>query len=453
VNLRLDRPLVRGFVRELSGSPDLTALAGTARDLGHEVILVERPMPDAVSVLGIGRVAEIVSAPGGVRAETAAGDVIGFEAGPPLAAASVLWSQIAGSLVAEDEPGLPGTGPLALGGFAFDPARDPGPPWEGFPAVLLRVPGLIVSRVRGRTFACLLDPSLEELLELPAAPAAAAPPARQLALEPALPPSEWMDAIATATELLRSGRAEKVVLARELVARADGVINAGAVVRSLRAAYPACFTYLVSGADGTAFAGATPELLVRRTGVTAVCQPMAGSTARGRDEAEDEALAAELLASAKNRSEHRVTASAVADSLVPFAAEVQLGEPEVVRYTNIQHLATTVRARLLLDNPAPALRLAAALHPTPAVSGFPRSAASGLIASLEGLERGWYAGGVGWTDARGDGEFAVALRCGLLWEDGARLYAGVGVMPDSDPAAELAETDLKFRALLGALTG
>ena len=453
MSARLERPLLRGAVRELAGSPDLAALAGIARDLGHEVILVERPMPDAVSVVGIGRALEIVSAPGGVRAESAAGQVLGFEAGPPLAAAAVLWSQLSEGIVAEDEPGLPGTGPLALGGFAFDPAREPAPPWEGFPAVLLRVPGLIVSRVRGRTFACLLDPALEELLELPPAPEAAAPPARHLELTPAQEPAAWMGSVERAAELLRDGEADKVVLARELVARADGVINAGAVVRSLRAAYPACFTYLVSGADGTAFAGATPELLVRRLGVTAVCQPMAGSTARGRDEAEDEALAAELLASAKDRSEHGVTAAAVRDALAPFASTVEAADPEVVRYTNIQHLATTVRALLLLDNPAPALRLAAALHPTPAVAGYPRGAAVRLISSLEGLERGWYAGAVGWTDARGDGEFAVALRCGLLWEDGARLYAGVGVMPDSNPAAELAETELKFRALLGALTG
>ncbi len=453
MSARVDRPLLRGKVSELAGSPDLASLAGAARDLGHEVVLVERPMPDAVSVLGIGRALEIVSAPGGVRAETAGGEVLEFESGPALAAAAVLWTRLAGSLAADGEAGLPGTGPLALGGFAFRPDREPAAPWEGFPAVLLRVPGLVVSRVRGRTFACVLDPELEPLLELPSAPAAAAPPARQLELEPAMEPAAWMEVVQRAASQLRSGQADKVVLARELVARADGVINAGAVVRSLRAAYPACFTYLVSGADGTAFAGATPELLVRRTGVHAVCQPMAGSTARGRDEVEDVSLAAELLASAKNREEHRLTASAVRDALAPFGSEVVADEPEVVRFTNIQHLATTVRARLLLDDPAPALRLAAALHPTPAVAGHPRGAAVKLIDALEGLERGWYAGAVGWTDTRGDGEFAVALRCGLLWEDGARLYAGVGVMPDSDPAAELQETELKFRALLGALTG
>jgi isochorismate synthase EntC len=122
----------------------------------------------------------------------------------------------------------------------------------------------------------------------------------------------------------------------------------------------------------------------------------------------------------------------------------------VVRFTNIQHLATNVSVELRAPA-ADALQLAAALHPTPAVGGWPRDAAERLIDELEGMERGWYAGAVGWIDGRGDGEFAVALRCGLLWEDGARLYAGVGVMPDSDPALELEETALKFKALLTAL--
>ncbi len=134
----------------------------------------------------------------------------------------------------------------------------------------------------------------------------------------------------------------------------------------------------------------------------------------------------------------------------PFAETVSARSPEVVRFTNIQHLATTVTADLRAPA-ADALQLAAALHPTPAVGGWPRAAADALIDELEAMDRGWYAGAVGWMDASGDGEFAVALRCGLLWEDGARLYAGVGVMPDSDAARELEETELKFKALLTAL--
>jgi len=221
-------------------------------------------------------------------------------------------------------------------------------------------------------------------------------------------------------------------------------------MRGLRAAYPSCFNYLIAGADGTAFAGASPELLVRRSGPRAFAQPMAGSVARGATDAEDEALARRLIESNKDAHEHRVVSQFVVDALRPFSTAVNARGPEVVRFTNIQHLATSVDAQL--NHPAAdVLTLAAALHPTPAVGGWPRDAADVLIDELEGMERGWYAGAVGWIDGRGDGELAIALRCGLLWEDGARLYAGVGVMPDSDPARELEETELKFKALLTAL--
>jgi isochorismate synthase EntC len=177
---------------------------------------------------------------------------------------------------------------------------------------------------------------------------------------------------------------------------------------------------------------------------------MAGSIARGRDEAEDESLATCLRESAKDAQEHLLTAGTVAEGLAAASLRVDQGDPEVVRFTNIQHLATTIRAQL--REPAPnLLQLAALLHPTPAVNGAPGPAACRLIAELEGMERGWYAGGVGWIDGRGDGELAVAIRCGLLWADGARLYAGVGLMPDSDPSAELRETEIKLKALLSAL--
>jgi isochorismate synthase len=289
----------------------------------------------------------------------------------------------------------------------------------------------------------------ESLLEL-SATGLRAPAARRLEVTAVRNPMAWTAAVESAAARLRAGDAAKVVLAREVLARGDGVVSAAMVARSLRAAYPSCFTYLMTGADGTAFAGASPELLVRRSGSRAFSQPMAGSVARGATDAEDELLARQLEDSAKDAVEHRLVSDFVVAALRPFARSVKAPPPEVVRFTNIQHLATSVAAELL-DPPADALQLAAALHPTPAVGGWPRDAADALIDELEGMERGWYAGAVGWIDGRGDGEFAVALRCGLLWEDGARLYAGVGVMPDSDPARELEETELKFKALLTAL--
>jgi isochorismate synthase len=437
---------------ELDRTPDLVDLVSAARDAGHEVLLIERPMPDAVSVAALGRAFDIVAAPGGVALEDAQGAPIDFEQGDNrLLAAGRLWRRLRESMIQGDRTaGAAGTGPIAVGGFAYRIDRDPGGPWAGFPAVLLRIPALAVTRSRGRTFATVAMPGAEALLELEQS-VVRAPAARKLEVTPVRNPVAWTAAVETAAGRLRAGEAAKVVLAREVVARGDGVVSAGMVARSLRAAYPSCFTYLVTGADGTAFAGASPELLVRRSGSRAFAQPMAGSVARGTSEAEDDQLADRLLQSTKDAAEHQLVARFVVEALRPFSQSVSAHEPEIVRFTNIQHLATAVEARLT-EPPADALELAAALHPTPAVSGWPRDKANALIDELELMERGWYAGAVGWIDSRGDGEFALALRCGLLWEDGARLYAGNGVMPDSDPARELEETELKLKALLSALT-
>jgi salicylate biosynthesis isochorismate synthase/menaquinone-specific isochorismate synthase len=426
-------------VRPLDRTPDLVDIVSSARDAGHEAFLFERPMPDAISVAGVGRRFDIVSAEGGAALEDAAGRRLDHEPGPdPIAAAARLWRRLCAS------NGPSGAGLIALGGFAFDPTREPAGPWSGFAAVLFRVPELAVMRVRGLTYAS----GDLDLLELPQLWRGAA--ARTFEVEPVRPEAEWMAAVAEATGRLRAGAAAKVVLAREVMAHGDGVVPAGTVARALRTAYPACFTYLVTGADGTAFAGASPELLVRRSGRTVTSQPMAGSTARGEDEAHDEALAAALCASAKNRAEHRVTSAHVSEALATVCETIEVGEPEIARFTNIQHLATNVRGTL--REPAPGvLELGALLHPTPAINGSPRAAASDLIAELERMERGWYTGAVGWMDGRGDGELAIAIRCGLLCDDGARLYAGNGMMPDSDPESELAETELKLRALLGSL--
>jgi isochorismate synthase len=424
---------------ELDRNPDLVDLVSVARDAGHEVMLVERPMPDAISVAAIGRVLDLAAAPGGVALEDVDGRRLDFESGDDrIGAAARLWKRISGSL-----------GAIAIGGFAYRPDREPGGAWSGFPALLFRVPALAVMRRRGRTFVYAATPEADDLLDL-APNAVRAPAAHHLDVTPVRNPLAWTAAVQSAAARLRAGEAEKVVLAREVIARGDGVISAGTVARGLRAAYPSCFTYLVSGADGTAFAGASPELLVRRSGSRAFAQPMAGSVARGATDAEDDRLAAELTASGKDLAEHRLVSRFVVDAMRPFAATISADEPEVVRFTNIQHLATSVEAELK-DPAADLLTLAAALHPTPAVGGWPRVRADVLIDQLEAMERGWYAGAVGWMDQSGNGELAVALRCGLLWEDGARLYAGNGMMPDSDPARELAETELKLKALLTAL--
>jgi menaquinone-specific isochorismate synthase len=249
-----------------------------------------------------------------------------------------------------------------------------------------------------------------------------------------------------ARDELRTGSADKVVLAREVVVRADAPLPRAAILDRLRRAYPSCMLYAVGG-----FVGATPELLVSRMGDIVRSHPMAGTTPRSADPTTDARLAAALLASTKDREEHRITIDMVHDTLLRYCSYIdEEAEPSVVAMANVSHLATLVEGRLS-SPPASAIELMTALHPTPAVCGSPRSAALALIDRYEDLDRGPYAGPVGWVDAAGNGEWAVGLRGAVLDGTTARLFAGVGVVPDSDPAAELAETQAKLQAVLAAI--
>ncbi len=239
-------------VRELERTPDLVDVVSAARDSGHEVLLIERPMPDAVSIAAIGRALDIVASEEGVALEDADGRVIDRELGQNrVLAAGRLWRRLRESFRTDGSVAAPATGPVAVGGFAYRPDRDPSGAWGGFPALLLRVPALAVTRVRGRTFLSSASDEAEELLDL-AGSSSTARPARSLEVTAVRNPVAWAAAVDSASARLRSGEASKVVLAREVVARGDGVVSAGAVTRSLRSAYPSCFTYLITGADGTA---------------------------------------------------------------------------------------------------------------------------------------------------------------------------------------------------------
>ena len=229
-----------------------------------------------------------------------------------------------------------------------------------------------------------------------------------------------------------------VTAGQEAAAAAEVANDGAAVFGVLREAFAGCFVYAVGRGEGT-FIGATPELLMRREGLRLSTVALAGSIGRSADPAVDDHLGERLLRSDKEREEHAIVARRIERTLRPHAVWVTMPEePEVVRIANIQHLATAIRAQLAA--PVAAVELAGLLHPTPAVGGEPAGVALPLIRALEGIDRGWYAGPLGWTDANEDGEFCVALRCALLQGRLARCYAGDGVVADSDPAAELAET-------------
>jgi salicylate biosynthesis isochorismate synthase/menaquinone-specific isochorismate synthase len=264
------------------------------------------------------------------------------------------------------------------------------------------------------------------------------------------PPEHYEGAVRRATELIRGGEVQKVVLAREVHVDAAQPFDPAAVFGALREVFPSCFIYCVGHAD-RAFIGASPELLVRRDGARAQTVALAGTTRRSADPSVDDHLGEQLLHSAKEREEQAIVTSRIERTLRPVSVWVAAAEePVLVKVQNVQHLATPIRAQL--REPLSTVELAGLLHPTPAVGGEPRERAIKLIPELEGLDRGWYAGPVGWTDLSEDGEFCVALRGGLLHGKTAHLFAGCGIVRDSDPAAELAETEIKLQTMLPLLS-
>lgn len=273
------------------------------------------------------------------------------------------------------------------------------------------------------------------------------------------PAAAYAEAVTEAISRIRAGELEKVVLARSLVASNPGLEVRG-LLAELRRRDPGCHLFaapVLGFAGGGAlegggdFVGATPETLIRREGDRVLSLPLAGTAARSPDPGRDRQVAESLLRSAKNRHEHAAVVEAVAGALQPHCVELRVDpEPHLAATATVWHLATAVRGRLRPSAPS-ALGLAAELHPTPAVCGTPTPAAAKLIAELEPGSRGLYAGLVGWVDSRGDGEWAVSLRCALVTRAAVRIHAGAGIVAESQAELEVAETEVKFRTLIDAL--
>ncbi|MGH9190001.1 MAG: isochorismate synthase [Acidimicrobiales bacterium] len=354
----------------------------------------------------------------------------------PAAAAELL-----GSIAVENPLGLAGTGPLAAAAFPFD-RRCVGE---------LVVPAWVVGRDRqGRAWVTETSAG-DGATPGRGAPADDDPGGRQV--EPTRfvvdgrgDRSRWTAAVAAALERIDKGTLAKVVLARAVTVEADSPFHIGTVVDRLRHAHPSCFTYAVGG-----FVGASPELLARRRDELVVSRPMAGTVERGDTVAEDTRLLAQMTSSAKETAEHRVVVDAVRAALAPVCEEVSASaRPEVARLATVAHLATTVAGRL--RSPAlSALAVASLLHPTPAVAGSPLPDALDAIAELEDFDRGRYSGPVGWVDVRGDGDWAVAVRCATIEGARATLAAGAGIVAGSQPEDEWAETQSKLDPMLRAL--
>jgi isochorismate synthase len=282
-----------------------------------------------------------------------------------------------------------------------------------------------------------------------AASGAWSPPKLDVTPEPAQ--EDYVEAVAKAVRRIRAGELTKVVLARSLRLTGAGRPDVAALARRLAWQDPHGYLFATDLPGGSTLFGLTPELLVSRRGRLVLANPLAGSAARTGDSTEDTRRAAALLASAKDRQEHAIVVASVRDALSPLCSRVTVPEePTIVSTATMLHLSTVVTGELA-DERTTALALAVALHPTPAVCGTPTDIARATIAELEPVDRGFYTGMVGWTDAHGDGEWAVTIRCGVADADALRLYAGAGIVADSDPAAELAETTAKFATLLRGL--
>ncbi|TFV53298.1 isochorismate synthase [Blastococcus sp. TF02A-35] len=357
-----------------------------------------------------------------------------------LAEAAAWWDEYTAGLDVDDELEVPGSGPVLFGSIAFDP--DAG-------TSVFVVPEVVVGRRDGVGWVTSVGSAPPRLQ--PTALADGPSPRLRYA-DGALDPASWCAAVAEAVQRIDAGDLAKVVLARDLLVSSDVPLDPRRMLRRLAGRFPDCWTFAVDG-----LLGATPELLLRRTGRRLSARVLAGTAPRGAG-AEDERLARALLASPKDRAEHALAVDSLVRALEPYCDTLDApAEPQLLTLANVRHLATDVVGSQADSGRASAaglLELVGAVHPTAAVCGTPTPDAAALIRELEGMDRGRYAGPVGWLDSTGNGEFGLALRCAeLVGDDGARLFAGCGIVAGSDPAAELAETQSKFAAFQAALEG
>jgi len=383
-----------------------------------------------------------------------------------VADAAAVWTELSADADIDDRVGLPGTGLVAFGAFAFAD--------ESASTSVLIVPELVLGRRDGRAWVTRIalaersvdddhdgtdddaaatgadgeaDAAASVSLEIPEpAPRRRVP--RVTFTPGAVPPEHYEAAVAEAVGRIDGGELAKVVLARELVGELHEEDGLRATIHRLAEDYPDTWVFAVDG-----LIGASPETLVRVDHGTVSARVLAGTTSRGAGEASDRERAVALTESAKDRAEHALAVASAVKRLEPHTARLDASpEPFTLQLPNLWHLATDLKGTL--GDGSSALDLVRAVHPTAAVAGTPRRIALSVLAELEGFDRGRYAGPVGWVDGDGDGEWAIALRCAQIDPDGTvRAYAGCGIVHDSVPADELAETDMKFRPIVEAFGG
>jgi menaquinone-specific isochorismate synthase len=353
--------------------------------------------------------------------------------GPGAAGRIQEWfDEIRAGLRVADPIGEPGTGPLAFVSLGFDDAD----------VAVAVVPRVLVGRTAAGEFVTRIGAADPDAASAPTV-APVCTPGRISYADADLSVADFTTAVAAATERIRRGELEKVVLAHDLVATADRPVDERLLLRRLAAAYPGCWTFDVEG-----LVGASPELLIRRQGRLIASRVLAGTAWPERG---DDAVAAGLLHSSKDVAEHAYAVRSVSEVLAPVCEQLDVpARPAPLELAILTHLSTDITGRLGDVTPT-ALELAARLHPTAAVGGSPTDVARQVIRELEPMSRGRYAAPIGWVDGRGDGEFAIALRCAQVNGRSVRLLAGCGIVADSDPEIEAREAQIKMVPIRDAL--
>ncbi len=367
---------------------------------------------------------------------------------------------------------ISGSGPVLFGGFAFDTLSPRTETWSGFPDGLLILHRFLLSYDANDvtlTINCLNQatdsPALqaqqieEDLGRLQSAIKQNSSISHEqstahFSVQEHRPASEWTGMVADVVEKIRQGSFEKVVLARDIKLALDDpteTFDIPATLLRLREQYPGAYIFAIQRGERF-FIGATPERLVLAQDGQIHTMALAGTVRRGETELEDTQLGTELLQSEKNINEHVIVVTMVQEALKNHCTNVHVSEtPQLLKLKNVQHLQTPITGDLIPGRCI--LDVMSELHPTPAVGGFPRDAALEEIRNTEQLDRGWYAGPLGWIGASGHGEFAVTLRSGLVDGNKATLFAGCGIVSSSEPQTEYAESWWKFQVMLRGLGG
>jgi menaquinone-specific isochorismate synthase len=353
--------------------------------------------------------------------------------------------------------------PRVFGGFAFQSDFTPQGIWSAFPSAYFVLPRYQLTHSGDRTWLtinacigsereafgveCEFDALHSRLTKTPYRPTSIPKPT---GISYPLTLDEWRTQVTSATSRMKAGQLDKVVLSRSSDITFDSPTNPLAALQRLQQRYPDTYRFLIEPLPNNAFFGATPELLTTIKGRSLTTAALAGSIKRGPTPSEDDTLAAQLYQNLKERHEHHLVVMALEDLLLPITSKLNVPEaPHILKLSNIQHLYTPITGELNADYDV--LQVVEKLHPTPALGGYPRNVAIDTIRASEPISRGWYAAPVGWMDAEGNGTFAVAIRSAVSKGSQARLYAGAGIVADSNPDREWEETRLKFRPMLDAL--